>query len=395
MTTETARRVKDNVILGLWMILLAAAFSFLFERQAYMLNTQYNSDLPAFIEAAEKGGTGSALLFVIGKLLAWTGGFKYAVGLLEGFMVSFTWMFATLFIEKKFRMKRWAAMLISLLLLHLTNIPAPSFGRYFAGSIIAQPWHNIAYNAMRMFAVPTMFFFASLYTDCVEEEEIEWKQWLLTCVMLFLSTLMKAGFFMAFAAALLIVLLVNLVTKKISLKNAFLLGLVALPSAALVIVQYVRLRAGDPEYRVIIGRSIFFFQEGKAAFFMKFATGLFFALMVFWYNRKKMGCAMKFVYVAYAVSLIEAMFLMETGDRLNDRNFMWGMHAFAFILYICVVPVFVGNLREYLKKRKRSMVRPVFYKTAYVLIGSLMLLAHAACGMQYYYYLQRGVDYFI
>jgi len=82
MTTETARKIKDNVILGLWTILLAAAFSFLFERQAYMLNTQYNSDLPAFIEAAEKGGTGSALLFVIGKLLAWTGGFKYAVGLL-------------------------------------------------------------------------------------------------------------------------------------------------------------------------------------------------------------------------------------------------------------------------------------------------------------------------
>ena len=393
MRKDNSGKVKDNVILILWTILLAAFFSFLFYRQAIAYNSQYNSDLPAQIEAALSGDDSSVLALAIKGLHDLTGGFTYAIALFEGFIVAAAWAFASLYIEKIFCFKRWQAMLISLLLIHMTNIPAPAFGRFFAGSIIAQPWYNIAYNAMRLFAIPAMYCFAELYRSCRDTGKINWKYWIMACVLLFAATLMKSGFLMVLGAALVIFLLTELLTKKISPQNALLTLLIIVPAAVLLIIQYNGLRAADPGYRIIAGLSIFFFQEGKAAFFMKYATGLFFAIIVFVFNRKKMSKGLLFVYIAYAIALPEAMFLMESGPRQNERNFLWGMHIFALILNMNLIPVFLGNVQEYKKTGKKQNMLSLNF--AYLAIGVLMIIAHALCGMQYYYYLMRGADYFI
>ena len=394
MSTEKTRRIKDNVILSLWMILLAAFFSFLFYRQAIMYNGEYLSDLPAVIDRAISGKTWSLLSMVISMLMNATDGFLYSVALFAGFIAALTWMFTSLFIEKILSCRRWEAMLCALMPMFLTSIRAiPMFRRLYAGSIVAQPWHNINYLAMRMFAVPAMFFFVELCRICREEKRISAKHAVLTGIMAFLATLMKTGFIMVFAVTLLIFLTADCLRKEISLKQAFLVGLTAVPSVILLFAEYHILRTEDPGYHIIAGLSAFFFQESVRAFIMKFVTGLFLPVMVLWYNRKKLSRGMIFVYAGYAVSILEAMFLMESGDRLSSGSFLWGMQMFAFLLYMYLVPVFVKNAKEYVKGLGRK--KPDLYHCAYFVIGTGLLMVHAAYGLRYYYYLMRGLNYYL
>ncbi|MBQ9065142.1 MAG: hypothetical protein IJ123_06820 [Blautia sp.] len=392
MKTDKIRRIKDNVILLLWVVILAAFFSFLFYRQAIIYNQQYPSDLPSQIDAAVTGGKG-ALLLIIRALMEATNGFKYAVALFLGFVTAFTWAAASLFIEKHLSMKRWGAMLCALALMFLTSVPVPMFRRYYAGSLVAQPWHNPPYIAMRLFAVLAMYFFAELYRICLDEKRISWMHWVLTCGMAFLATLMKTGFLMVFSVTLAIFLLKDLITKQLSLINAVLLVLPIIPSVVLMIVQYRTLCAEEPGYHIIAGLSIYFFQERLRSFIMKYITGLFFPLIVLYYNRKKLPRSMIFVYAAFGVGIIEAMFLMESGTRMNNGGFLWGMQVFAFMVYMHLVPLFIVNVKDYIKKA--SLLKADLYHKLYFLAGSALILLHTAYGMNYYYLLMRGIDYYI
>ena len=394
MSTEKIRRRKDNVILSLWMILLAAFFSFLFYRQAIMYNGEYLSDLPGLIDRAVSGKDGSILSIVIKMLMNATDGFLYSVALFEGFIAALTWMFTSLFIEKVLACRRWEAMLCALMPMFLTSIRAiPMFRRLYAGSLVAQPWHNINYLAMRMFAVPAMYFFVELYRICREEKRISVKHALLTCAMAFLAALMKAGFIMVFGITLLIFLTADCIRKEISMKNAVVMGLTVVPSVVLLFLQYHILRTEDPEYHIIVGLSAFFFQESVRAFIMKFVTGLFLPAMILWYNRKRLSRGMIFVNAGFAVGILEAMFLMESGDRLSSGSFLWGMQMFAFLVYMYLVPAFIKNIKEYWKELQQK--KPDLYHCAYFLAGAGLLAVHAAYGMRYYYYLMRGLNYYL
>ena len=368
MKVETSRKIKDNVILILWVIILAAVFSFLFNRQAIAYNESYLSDFQTEIGTALGGGTLSLLDLMIRSVFSATGNSLYCVALMEGFMVS-------------------------LALLFVTNIPAPFFGRYYAGSIIAQPWHNISYSAMRLFAVCAMFFWGELYRIFNEEKRIDWKNWILTCLMIFFATLMKPGFVMAFGAGLLIILLAALIRKGNKISNIVLLGCMVLPSLVLLIIQYVHLKHLDSAYGIRIAASIFFFQENPRAFVMKFITGLFLAVLVLWYNRKNLRKDMAFVYICYGTGLLEAMFLMESGDRATLGSFLWGMQVFAYFLYLFMAPVFIGNFRDYLKGRDKE--KPALWKTGCIFLGTVLLVLHVFIGLRYYSALLRGVSYYI
>ena len=396
MTVEKSRKIKDNVILILWILILGAGFSLLFERQGVGFNGGYLSNIQTEVVTAMEGKTLSLLDLVIRGIYGAAGGaayYAYFIALMEGLMVSVTWAVCALFIEKQFRFRRWAAMLVALGLLFVTNIPAPFFGRFFAGSIIAQPWHDLSYNAMRLFASAAIFFWADLYLIYNEEKRIDWKNWAFTCLMIFLATLMKGGFVVAFASGLLIVLLIDLIGKKNKILNIVLLGCTVLPSLVLLIIQYGHLRGQDSAYGIRAGLSVFFFQESPKAFVMKFLTGLFLALMVLWYNRRKLRKDMAFVYICYAAGLLEAMFLMESGDRESLGNFLWGMYVFAFFMYLYLVPTFIGNFRDYVEDAEKE--KPALWKRGYIIIGTLLLVLHILCGLRYYTALLRGVSYFI
>ena len=390
---EKSRKIKDNVILVLGALVLAAFFSFLFYRQAIMHNEEYLSDLPTEIYVALNSNTGNALYVLIKSLLDLTPGFLYTVGLLEGLIQGFSWACTSVFIKKYTRLTRPQSMLTALGLLFLTNIPVPwFFPRFYAGSLIAQPWHNITYIAMKPFAVLTLYNFFELYRIYSEEKRISAKHWALTTSMMALATNMNAGFLMAFGIVFTVMLITDLVKKRSNIENVLIMALSMVPALVCLFSQLAILcmSATDEPYRLVFGPSMYFFTEGIKAFVMKYVTGLAFPIIVFAYNRKKLPKYAVLEAACFLVGLFEAMFFVENGARAGNGSFLWGMQFFAFMLYAYAVPQLFGNVKDILKKRTKEKI-----DMPYMVIGLLLVLAHVASGLYYYYWLMQGNYFYI
>lgn len=395
---EKSRKIKDNVILVLGALVLAAFFSFLFYRQAIMHNEEYLSDVPTEIYVALNNYTNNLLLILINSLLQLTPGFLYTIGLLEGLIQGFSWACTSVFINKYTRMSRPKSMMISLGLLFLTNIPIPwLFPRFYAGSLIAQPWHNITYIAMKPFAVLTLYNFYELYRIYSEEKRISTKHWILTMVMMALATNMNAGFMMTFGIVFTALLIIDLAKKRNNAENVLIMALTMVPALVLLFSQYAIncMSVADKPYRLVFGPSMYFFMEGIKAFVMKFVTGLAFPVLVFAYNRKKHPKYALLEAVSFLVGLIEAMFIVENGARAGNGSFLWGMQFFGFMLYAYAVPQLFDNIKYILHKPKKEKREKEEKDRMYMVIGLLLVLAHIVSGLYYFYRLMQGNYFYI
>ncbi len=395
---EKSRKIKDNVILVLGALVLASFFSFLFYRQAIMHNEEYLSDVPTEIYVALNNYTNNLLLILINSLLQLTPGFLYTIGLLEGLIQGFSWACTSVFINKYTRMSRPKSMMISLGLLFLTNIPIPwLFPRFYAGSLIAQPWHNITYIAMKPFAVLTLYNFFELYRIYSEEKRISTKHWILTMVMMALATNMNAGFMMTFGIVFTALLIIDLAKKRNNAENVLIMALTMVPALVLLFSQYAIncMSVADKPYRLVFGPSMYFFMEGIKAFVMKFVTGLAFPVLVFAYNRKKHPKYALLEAVSFLVGLIEAMFIVENGARAGNGSFLWGMQFFGFMLYAYAVPQLFDNIKAILHKPKKEKREKEEKERLYMIVCLLLVLAHIVSGLYYFYRLMQGNYFYI
>lgn len=395
---EKTRKIKDNVILVLGALVLAAFFSFLFYRQAIMHNEEYLSDVPTEIYVALNNYTNNLLLILINSLLQLTPGFLYTIGLLEGLIQGFSWACTSVFINKYTRMSRPKSMMISLGLLFLTNIPIPwFFPRFYAGSLIAQPWHNITYIAMKPFAVLTLYNFFELYRIYREEKRISTKHWVLTTVMMALATNMNAGFMMTFGIVFTALLVIDLVKKRSNVENVLIMALTMVPALVLLFSQFAILcmSATDGPYSLVFGPSMYFFMEGIKAFVMKFVTGLAFLALVFVYNKKKLPKYAVLEAICFLVGLVEAMFIVESGARAGNGSFLWGMQLFGFMLYAYAVPQLFDNIKAILHKPKKEKREKEEKERLYMIVCLLLVLAHIVSGLYYFYWLMQGNYFYI
>lgn len=374
-------------------LVMAAFFSFLFYRQAIMHGGEYLSDLPTQINIALTQKTSSILFLFMKKLLELTAYNLYFIGLLEGMMTAFTWICTVLFLRRHFRFRPITCRVVSFGLLFLTTIVIPVlFKRFYSGSIVTQPWQNIAYSAMRPFAVLTMYYFVDLIKVYCEEKRIEWKYFVLTSLMALCATAMKPGFMMSFTPALLIFVVVSLVQKQNSVVNGILLCLTAVPSLVLMLIQYLILKgsaAAEP-YTIVFGPSMFFFGEGIRLFVMRFISGLCLPVIVYLHNRKKLQPDALFTVVAYLFALLEGMFFVEGGDRLGSGNFLWGIPIFAYILFIYTVSMFIRDAVDIAKTD-----RPTKQEKSYTIAGAILILLHLICGAGYYVWLMVGNYFYV
>ena len=387
---KTGNKWKDILILCFIAAGISLISTFLFYRQVTKTNGLYLSDLPAHISYAINTENYSLCFKMIKAVYLLSGGNGISVALLEGIIFGLTWICTTLTIEKLSRLKRWICMAIAAGLLFLTNIYIPVwFPRFYMGSIISQPWHNITYASMRPFAVLTILFFSDLFSIYRNEKKISGKYWGLTCASLFMATLMKPNFLMAFAPALLTFLIVDLLKKKNTFKNEFILGCVVLPACAIMPIQALLLF--DEESGIIFAPSIFFFTEGKLIFIMKFVSCLTLPLLIYIYNRRNLLKGADFAAIGYLWSLLEGMFFMESGMRQTHGNFLWGCEIMGYILFMYAVPMLLINIREYLK----GNIRKTTENRIYIISCSVLLCLHLLSGIAYMIWIYRGNFYYV
>ena len=383
-------RLADSFILLFHTGLLSVLTSILFYMHTLNLPDSYMSDLATHISYAMTQDNYSVLFALMKWLYTHAKYPNYSIALLEGVTVGFAFLAATIMIEKLYSHSRRVSMFISLGLLFLTHIYVPVlFPRYYNGSIISQPWHNITYSAMRPFAVLTMLFFAYLHRIYQEEKRIDWKYWILTCLCLVFSAMIKPNFLMGFAPGLLVLLLIDFFGKRNTFKNEFLLGCVVLPAIAILPIQAGLLF--DNENGLVFGPSIFFFSEGIVTLIMKFVTALVFPVMVYVYNRHRLNQGAGVAAWGFVFAVLQAMFIMESGMRQTHGNFLWGALIMGYILFIYAVSMFVRDFREITSGRKERTA----LTTAYLIVGFVLMGLHLFTGLHYFILLCRGVFYYI
>ena len=280
-----------KVIIG---ILLFSLFTFLFYRQAINYGGRYASDLPAHIGFAVNGDGYSLLYFTIGLILKIIPNYL-PVAALESLMIIGCWLVAEKVITKYFHLDNMTAMLISTGLLFLTSIYVPYIAPFFyTGGIITQPWHNITYLGMRVFAVITIYYFLEIFQTY--QEQMRFLDWAKIATPLALATSVKPNFLIAFSFTLLLFLLIDFFKGKMTKKkfvNTIIIGTTVFPSCFILLLQsFILFSPGDSGEASGIMITLFgseFLQAGLFAVVQKLVRALAFPVLVFIYNRKNLN----------------------------------------------------------------------------------------------------------
>ncbi len=375
-------------ILAIIAITMFCLFLFLFTAQINEPGNRYPSDINAHIDISING-KGYSVLFRSIDLLYDLTGTRKVVAPLVSLMMVVTW-FATAKLMKAINNKLgfFSSALLALPAMFVTGIFLPGIhGYFYRHQIVTQPYHNITYIGMRMFAVLAMLVFNKVFENYLKKTE--WYHWLLLTLLLALSTAIKPSFFYGFALTLFFFLLVAFFQNKCRLKpffKMFVLGSVVFLSLYVMFGQANVLYADKPGVEssgiaFILGKR--FIKHGFIDTSFKLICGLSFPVLVGITNRKKICKTEGFIYAMYAVQLAVTILLSETGKRAGDGNFYWGLYCGGFFLFLVTFSRFWSNLKE----REN-------YSKYYIYAGVVLMALHIICSICYCSNVVFGYNYY-
>ena len=208
-------------------------------------------------------------------------------------------------------------------------------------------------------------------------------------VLLTVATSFKASLIFAFAPALLVLLIVDFVrTHAKNLKNEIVMGCSVFPGVALCVIQASVLFAEDDSgvkliftvpfdhHRMLWGP----FNEAGAlglarSFVFVAAVGLLLGRAA-WQSFRY-----RFSLFTFAVSLAEALLLVESGERLYHANLWWGPFICFWVFWLESVSVFLQQLR--------AKAAPCWR----LVLCAAALAWHVISGVCFLVMLMRGVSY--
>ena len=195
----------------------------------------YYSDIPAHMEGRAMGNTGFSLVTVLLRGVFAIGGnlgtavFLAAVNLLT--LLIFAWA-----IRKAVpQVCPGAALLWSLAANLCQAVWMPNGGYWYFGAITGTIYHNTTYIMLQPLALIAFFLFLSL---AEHHGQLQWRSWAALTVLLTVATAIKPSYLFAFAPALLVALVVDLIrTRGKALPWEVWLGCTVLPGILLCIIQ--------------------------------------------------------------------------------------------------------------------------------------------------------------
>ncbi len=365
--------------------LMFCAFVFLFYAQIVKIGGDYFSDTEIHLALAVDG-KGYSILYRAMECLYKITGTDFSIVGLQCLIMLGTWWFTARLITLMYEKKDMAeAFLIALPASVATGIYVPYiFPFFYKNQIITQPYHNITYMGMRLFAVLAMLVFCKVFQNYLKG--IKWQHYLLLSLFLTLSTAVKPSFFYGFALTLLLFLIFDFIKTKCKLlpfTKIFILGSVVFLSLAIMFYQAKLLYTdhhGENASSIVAVWGKNFFSHPVKIIIFKILCGLAFPAVVGIANRKKLKRTELFIYLMYGVQLFIALMFAEAGPRQNHGNFFWGVYIAAFFVYIVTYARFFTNLQ----------CRKSFGKL-YIGMGALLLSAHLASAFVYFVKILHGV----
>ena len=289
----------------------------------------YTSDLGQHLAFAQNGMIYSLASLLIAPAYALAGRWGIAV-LLAAFHLAAVAVFAWGLQAAAPQLPRPARLLASLVVNLAQAVWMPRGGYWYQGTVIGTVYHNTTYIMLAPVALLALFAFYRAWQGMAAKLDL--RAWGLYTLLLTLATGFKANFVFAFAPALLLLLIADLVrTRGKNLGQEVLMGCSVLPSIALCLVQANVLfaEAGSgmrliftvafDRHRMLWGP---FNEPGVLGLLRSFvfvaAVGLLLGRLA-WQSFRY-----RFSLLVFGVAMAEALLLVESGERLYHANLWWG-----------------------------------------------------------------------
>lgn len=391
--------LKKNIKMAAVVILYTGCFFAFFYLYIMQAQGKYLSDLPAHIYPAIEGDGYSLMSFLYWLIYKCTGSIK----IICIFLSMATLMVAVvtgLIIRKTLKDNgksvSWATVLfLGLALLFVCKIVIPVISPwYYSTSFVTQPWHNQTYNLMRAFALLTTFMYFKIEKDYLQV--FRWKDAFCFTIFLTLANAIKPNFILFFAPVMLMYLIKDfLLTRGKGIRNIVLFGscvlfslLVVLWQSSILFPQGSAEASGTAENSGIALRyDVFIATISNPKYMAEIIVSVAFPIIVtawlLWkkHDKRQMIQLWCFFFVASA----ESVFLVETGRRAGDGNFIWGRFCAGWLL-------FVYSIIEYLDLFK-GMNHADKKEKFVCCLGGLFCMASVVSGVIYFILLCQGASY--
>lgn len=398
-------RMRPIIIIMLIALLFYSFFCLSFNQ---ITEEKYASDIRVHISFA-KNGTGYSILYTCLGVIISIAGDNYPVwiALFEALLMLLPIFPVSRWIKKSYGISLTVSLFISMGLLFLSSIYWPNiFSSFYISSIITQPWHNITYYGMRLFAAIAICFFAECFPNYQKDFTI--LNWITISLPLMIATWIKPNFFIAFSWTLLGFLIIDAFNgkwKKQVLVNCIKLGTTVFPSLLILYLHSRILYGGSSGNGESSGIEFVFFTSG---FFgngvwyavLKLIRDLLFPFIVFGFSIKhnKLSRIEKFIYVQYFIALLQVICLRETGPRAAAYNFYWTIFICSFFLFAVSVSHFINDIKINCLENNQKPIQAILLEKGhrvYFTCGSLLIMLHLISGIVYFILISRGSHYLI
>ena len=289
----------------------------------------YTSDLGQHLAFAQKGMVYSTASLLIGPAYTLGGRWGIAV-LLALFHLAAVGVFAW---GLRPAMPRWSApvrLLVSLGIYFFQAVWMPRGGYWYQGTIIGTIYHNTTYIMLAPFALLAVLCFYRAWQTM--SGKLDLRAWLVYTILLTVATSFKASLVFAFAPALLLLLVADLVrTRGCNLRQEIAMGCSVLPSIGLCLVQAsVLFSDADSGMQLIFtvdfDRHRMLWGPFNEAGVLGLLRSLVFvgAVGVLLGRRAWKNFRYRFSLLVFCVAMAEALLLVESGERMYHANLWWG-----------------------------------------------------------------------
>lgn len=381
---------------------------FLFVNQA---RGYFRSDLVSHIKAGLDGHSHSSICYTL-LAIPYFLGREVGCGIYLALLVFLTMLLAGVYIKNIQKMNsksyeiNWSySFLLGIAVCFMGGIYIPNVfpvlylhhnytGPGTAASICTQPWHNSSYILMRFFALITMLQFWKIRSKYFDGK-IKISEWISFAVLIFLTTAVKPNFIMAFAPAMLVMLILDTFKKKGRyIIRSFILGAGVLVAIPVMLYQQGMIFNASSEYVLTeptksaeivngigITTSIIEKMIKDGVLLPMLISGLsFFAFVtILCFMKGEINEHLWFSWLMLFFSLMEYWFFIEGGGYAAAGNFGWGVPFCSLLLMIsCIERLIVLK-----SKLNKSIV--------FLVVTPLVLMIMT--GVCYYAYLLGGGDF--
>lgn len=249
--------------------------------------------------------------------------------------------------------------------------------RFYEGQILANPWHNPTYFAIKGIGILIIF----LATFIIEKVMLNVELYFFMFILSTISIILKPSFLQVFLPAIFLYCILSAIISKNKdkIKTYMLLLISLLPSLIGICLQYLTLfgtNKDNSDGGIAFGMFVVW-RNASQNIFLSTILSFLFPILIMIFSGKKYYMKERNIIVLtfFLVAFMEFSFVYENNERIYHGNFAWGFMFASLIL-------FINSIVEFL-----CIKRDGLYSKIQMLILNASLALHTVSGVIYYIYL--------